>query len=338
MALGAGGFAAAWDCHPMTAVMVAGLLGFAIMQVCGTALLAQATRIQLLALAAPLAVTCVTQGLLRHGGMEEAAVGGVFAVWAAGAVPIADRSAARVKQLALAIADECQVASSRGRDVVVAPDVENFQRLLGRDQATGLPNRLSFARLLEQESARASRAEAPLSLILLGWDDYEKYVAWRTPQALDARLADIAKRLRATLRRQADMLGSLGVGRFGVILPATDAFGATIVARNMQEALGKPEADMPGGVAAAPLRASIGAASYRGKGPLPDTQLLEFAEAALRDARNAGGNRIRRYDPAVMALQPAAAKTKVNQDTPQDRDDTARPSLVAAITKDILGL
>jgi diguanylate cyclase (GGDEF)-like protein len=182
----------------------------------------------------------------------------------------------------------------------------DFQKLLGRDQTTGLPNRHSFMHLLAQESARAFRAETALSLLLVAWDEHGTTASRLEAAAMDARIAGIARRLRGTLHRQQDILASLGGGRFAVVLPFTDAFGAKTVAENLQAALRAPVLDADGSEAGASVAISVGAATYCGKGLLPETQLLHFAEEALCAARNTGGDRISRYDPMVDTLRPAA--------------------------------
>jgi diguanylate cyclase (GGDEF)-like protein len=159
--------------------------------------------------------------------------------------------------------------------------------------------------LLSQESTRAYRAETALSLLLIAWDDFDEAATGLAQAAIDAQIAAIAGRLRGSLHRQQDLLASLGGGRFAAVLPFTDAFGAKTVAENLQAALRTPVLDAAYQDNAVTAAISIGAATYCGKGLLPETQLLQFAEEALAAARKTGGDKITRYDPMVATLRPA---------------------------------
>ena len=174
------------------------------------------------------------------------------------------------------------------------PAATDFQRLLGRCQITVLLNRHSLAHLLALDSERAYRAETHLSLLLLECD---------IPANDDARLAWLGRRLKDSLRRTSDALASLGGGRFAVLLPYTDAFGADAVARNLQAALRSPGIDE----VTTDLAAStfIGTTTYCGRGLMPEGFLLRCAEQALTAARQRGPGQISRYDAAVAVLQPA---------------------------------
>ncbi len=177
------------------------------------------------------------------------------------------------------------------------PAARDFQRLLTRDEITGLPNRHSFAHLLAEETARACRAETKLSLLLLHWNEFDALSVAGPPASVNERLAGLAHRLAGGLQRSSDVLASLGVGRFAVLLPFTDGFGAAAVAHKLQTLL---RANAP-----EPISVCIGAASYCGKGPLTNEELMQFAEQALAAALKTGGDCIKMYDPAVAMLRPA---------------------------------
>lgn len=351
--LGAGGFGVAFDGNPTMCVLVACPIAFAVMQACATATLPRAARLQALILAAPLVATCLLSGALLQGTIFHAVFGGMLCLWVLGALPLADAAAARVAALAQNVAESQHVHAPRPGQIVQPPAAEDFQRLLGRDQVTGLPNRHCFMRLLAEESERAYASEAPLSLLVVAWDNFGEFAAERSQQALDDMQARIARRLRTALRRQSDGLASLGDGRFGVLLPTTDAYGVTVVARNLQRAANTQEHDDRGAAASAKLPLSIGAATYCGKGLLPGAQLLEFAEEALRNARSTGGDKMMRYDMAAKSLRPPpflgprpAESTPYSIPDHQIEADLSRPgndpggmaTEHQAVTKSALGL
>jgi diguanylate cyclase (GGDEF)-like protein len=297
--MGAGGVGAVVCGDPAVAMPIVLALGFGAAQGSAGAVLAVPASQQAALLLGPLALCGVALGAPAFVGL-----GMLGALLAAMSVALAHDSGARA--LAVAEAEVTRANVPLAGQTLAPKAAADFQRLLGRDQTTGLPNRHSFMHLLAQETARAFRAETALSLLLVSWDDHETRTGQMEAAAMDAHIASIARRLRATLHRQQDILASLGGGRFAVVLPFTDAFGAKTVAENLQAALHATVLDAAGNDAGATVPISIGAATYCGKGLLPETQLLHFAEEALSAARKTGGDRISRYDPMVDTLRPAA--------------------------------
>jgi len=215
------------------------------------------------------------------------------------------------------LGDENSTAPDGTAAAEAVPKVD-FQKTLGRDQVTGLPNRPCFAHLAAAQSQLAARLETRLSLVVLGWDEYEHA---HNEAARDAALAVFAARLREKLQRAHDMLGSLGDGLFAVLLPFTDGVGGETVARRLRLLLAAPpQPTVPiaaepsqGGTQGPPTvpevvgppfiapRFSVGVATYCGKGPLADDALLAVAERAVAFARMSDGERLVRYDVASAA-------------------------------------
>jgi diguanylate cyclase (GGDEF)-like protein len=187
------------------------------------------------------------------------------------------------------------------------PPTLDFQKTLGRDQVTGLPNRPCFAHLTETQSSLASQLEVQLSVLVVAWEGYLAY--GREPER-DRQLIRVAGQLRNGVHRSHDVLGSLGHGQFGVLLPFTDVAGADRVARNLLEAAQVLAADSGaapvgnGTTAAAPDKAglTIGMACYCGKGKLAEDALLQTAEQAMAFAQMNGGNRMVRFDVSAGGL------------------------------------
>ena len=200
-----------------------------------------------------------------------------------------------------------------------APPAFDFQKTLGRDQVTGLPNRPCFAHLVTAQSQLAARMEARLSLVIIGWEGYAAPSYSR--KARDEVMAGFAAKLRDKLQRAHDMLGSLGDGQFGILLPFTDGAGADMVARRLRAMLQAaaqqapvappdmeldaapppgPDETMPEAEPAVPPLV-VGVATYCGKGKLADDALLATAERALAFALlQHDGERLVRYDVAGM--------------------------------------
>jgi diguanylate cyclase (GGDEF)-like protein len=175
----------------------------------------------------------------------------------------------------------------------------DFQRLVGRDKVTGLPNRFSFNALLVEQGRYAVASGYRLSLLLIQQDGDA------APALSEEVFCGLARRLRQLLRRPEDAMASLGAGQLAALLPYTDALGAMTVAKNLKTALA--ENAIPGAEA---VTWSIGVATYCGKGGLPEGQLMEQAAEALTVARKAG-DRISRYDPMVTTLRPQTYQERV---------------------------
>ncbi|HTZ71798.1 MAG TPA: GGDEF domain-containing protein [Acetobacteraceae bacterium] len=296
-AVGAGGLGIAGQSDAASCLVVALPIIVAIAVAGASAMLAPCVRAQLILLTAPLAFAA-----LSHLNLGFAVIGGLVAIQGMAASSLAEAATAQAERLARAETNRPQ--ETLHGSTALTPAAVDFQRLLGRDQTTGLPNRHCFMHLLAEESARACRAESPLSLLLVAWDGYESFRTANAERDVHHTVAAIAKRLRATLKRPGDLLASLGNGRFAVLLAYTDAFGASTVARNVQTALRTAELSQDGADDLPAVALSIGAATYCGRGLLPESQLLQFAEEALRHAVRAGGDLIRRYDPMSATLHP----------------------------------
>lgn len=209
---------------------------------------------------------------------------------------------------------------------VPAPPSLDFQKLLGRDEVTGLPNRQAFEHVLGQQAALAERLQTRLGLLVIHCDSYAGFAAVHEISARERHLLALTRRLRGCCRRAYDVLGFLQPGQFAAMLPFTDAAGADAVARNMAHGLAEPEVEpavaeaarlgyvplLPDGEAAIARGValadadglgrsalSIGIAVYCGKGPLSAARILAAAEEACRIVQAGGGGRALRRDTAL---------------------------------------
>ncbi|WP_348267667.1 GGDEF domain-containing protein [Edaphobacter paludis] len=105
------------------------------------------------------------------------------------------------------------------------------------DSLTEIANRRSFDHSLEVEWRRAVRRRSPLSLLMIDVDFFKKLNDRYGHPYGDDCLIQIAQALQSALPRTADLLARYGGEEFAVILSATDAHGADIVARRMREVI-----------------------------------------------------------------------------------------------------
>ncbi|MGR6317081.1 diguanylate cyclase [Micromonospora soli] len=188
---------------------------------------------------------------------------------------------------------------------------EEAQRLSLTDPLTGLWNYRYLRESIRREVERANRFGRMLSVLALDLDRFKDVNDTWGHTAGDAVLVEFARRVRGEIR-EVDLAFRQGGEEFVVLLPETDARGATIVA----ERLGAVVRDHPvpvdghaGEPVRVPVTVSIGIAVY------PDhaatgQQVLDAADDALYAAKAAGrdGYRIAQPpDPTPTELPVAAA-------------------------------
>jgi diguanylate cyclase (GGDEF)-like protein len=181
------------------------------------------------------------------------------------------------------------------------------------DFLTGAVTRRQLERALTQEWLRAQRSAAPLAVLLVDIDRFTAYNAEYGEERGDVCLHGVADALRSAGHRPTDVLGRYAGGKFALLLPETDAQGASTVAQRVidaVDALHIPHAAPPsdghvtvsvGGAyrnSSRLNRADAGAIDQTSlAGVVPD-DLIEAGEQALKDAKSAGGHQARLVDIA----------------------------------------
>ncbi|RCJ39567.1 diguanylate cyclase response regulator [Nostoc minutum NIES-26] len=112
-----------------------------------------------------------------------------------------------------------------------------LQRLVTIDELTQVANRRRFEEYCAQEWQRMAREQLPLSLILCDVDFFKSYNDTYGHQAGDRCLQEIAKAIRNTVKRPADLVARYGGEEFVVILPTTNTEGAIVLAETICSAV-----------------------------------------------------------------------------------------------------
>jgi two-component system cell cycle response regulator len=166
--------------------------------------------------------------------------------------------------------------------------LEELARLARRDPLTGLPNRRALEEELARAAARARRAGAPLSAVVLDVDRFKLVNDRHGHAAGDAVLAAIAARAAAALRT-GDLIARIGGEEFAVLLPGAELAQAGEAAERIRARVAA-EPIATGGVALE-VTVSLGCAVL-----LPDDAdgraLLARADARLYEAKSSGRNRV----------------------------------------------
>jgi len=166
------------------------------------------------------------------------------------------------------------------------------------DELTDLANRRRFIDGLEQEIARSSRFATPLSLVLFDLDRFKRVNDRCGHQVGDLVLRRTADVVRARIRGT-DLAARVGGEEFAVVLPGSDASGATRFADNLRLDL---QRDVVVEGVHWPTTASFGVAQFR-TGMSVET-LVGVADRALYQAKASGRNRVCAADGADSGSTP----------------------------------
>lgn len=161
------------------------------------------------------------------------------------------------------------------------------------DGLTGIPNRRRFDETFDLEWDRCKRTGSPLSVALIDVDWFKKYNDQYGHQAGDDCLRQIARVLASTARHGIDLAARYGGEEFALIAPDTDNRGAlsfaTRICRQVEQRAIAHRLSPYNRVTV-----SIGVATFVPGDPQDDSseQLLQRADAALYNAKEAGRNRV----------------------------------------------
>ena len=160
------------------------------------------------------------------------------------------------------------------------------------DGLTGIANRRYFDDYYERSWRAAVRAGTPLSVIMADIDWFKAYNDTYGHQAGDECLIQVARTLRNNIKRASDFAARYGGEEFVIVLPDTDAAGASLLAEWVRQqvfALDIEHNKSPIGK----VTISLGVASVV-PGQDDDAQtLVEAADKALYAAKHDGKNCVR---------------------------------------------
>jgi diguanylate cyclase (GGDEF)-like protein len=186
---------------------------------------------------------------------------------------------------------------------------ETIRNLAFFDALTGLPNRRMLHDRLHQALALASRHHRHGALLFIDLDNFKLLNDSHGHDVGDRLLAEVAQRLRGCVR-EGDSVARLGGDEFVVMLEDLDATPeeaanqAEMVAEKIIDQLGRPYRI---GELVHHCGASLGIALFRDKGLAVD-DLLKRADLAMYQAKNAGRNTLRFFDPTMQAAVEARSR------------------------------
>ncbi len=185
-----------------------------------------------------------------------------------------------------------------------------ISRLAYHDGLTTLPNRQLMMDRLKQAIRTGTRSGAFGAVLFLDLDNFKTINDTLGHDEGDKLLAEAARRLRTGVREQ-DTVSRFGGDEFVILLENLDG------ARERAAVLAKGISDKLLAALSAPYRlrdqdcqcsASIGVAMWRG-GPLIDEhELLKRADMAMYEAKKAGRNAVRFFDPVMQSALEGRAR------------------------------
>jgi diguanylate cyclase (GGDEF)-like protein len=183
------------------------------------------------------------------------------------------------------------VTASVLREKILQERAAELHRFAYQDGLTGVPNRRYYEEKLEEEWRRAIRHNHPLSLLMIDIDYFKRYNDALGHQQGDTCLQDIARALRATLRRPDDVIARYGGEEFVVLLPFTPLAGCITIAEQLLHAvrsLKRVHPNSPHEI----VTVSIGCASVNPSRDSDPSILVQEADLALYFAKQHGRNQL----------------------------------------------
>jgi diguanylate cyclase (GGDEF)-like protein len=176
------------------------------------------------------------------------------------------------------------------------------------DFLTGAVTRRELEKALTQEWLRAQRAATPLALLLADIEGFTAYNAEFGEEMGDACLKAVADSLRSAAHRPTDILGRFAGGKFALLLPATDAKGASTVAQRAMHEVSDLQILHAASMGAGRVTLSVGggcrdssrSSTWNAAADSVPNDLIAAAEQALKSARSAGGHQARIVDIADL--------------------------------------
>lgn len=160
----------------------------------------------------------------------------------------------------------------------------DYERMAASDELTGLANRRQLRRKLTEEIERSQRTGKPLGIVMVDVDAFKAFNEVWGRLAGDAALVALARVLEENTRPY-DTVARYAGEEFVLVLPGSGLEAAVELAERLRQRLAS--LDLPD--VSDHLTASFGVATRSG---VDARALLEQVDAAMRAAKEAGGDRV----------------------------------------------
>lgn len=171
---------------------------------------------------------------------------------------------------------------------------KNHLQLAYLDALTLLPNRRYYDAFLRREWKRASRHHYPLSMIMIDIDYFKAYNDSLGHMEGDQCLRQVARTLRRYFRRSGDLIARYGGEEFCVVA-ACDSMQIMQLADVLRMAVEMMQIPHPNSPISKYVTISLGVATMVANEKVECGELLHRADQALYAAKQAGRNRVIKY-------------------------------------------
>ncbi|MBU0665624.1 MAG: diguanylate cyclase [Proteobacteria bacterium] len=160
------------------------------------------------------------------------------------------------------------------------------------DELTGLYNRRHLNTILAQEFYRSKRYGTDLAILMLDLDHFKNVNDTYGHAFGDFVLKEFAHRMKK-ISRPTDLIFRFGGEEFLILLPQTDIEGGVKAGEQIRKICATEMYEE--GPVSISVTTSIGAAAFHNDKPEEPDQLIEMADKALYQAKDAGRNRVLAY-------------------------------------------
>jgi two-component system cell cycle response regulator len=174
-------------------------------------------------------------------------------------------------------------------ELIQARESLRFEAL--HDQLTGVWNRGAVLNLLQREEQRRQRSGEALGVIMADVDHFKKINDSYGHVVGDAVLAEVARRLTASVRGY-DSVGRYGGEEFLVIVPGCDPKGLVVSTERLRGVIAESPIDSASGPIPVTLSVGLVSVAAGNSKPVEHIVLVQAADSALYRAKAAGRNRV----------------------------------------------
>ena len=207
--------------------------------------------------------------------------------------------------------DSVSLKSRASAHINYRKEVQSAEKRAATDRLTGLLTEASFREQGEQALAYALRHCTDLTLVRFDIDRFAEFFVKHGKDIAEQILARVATIIREGMRRE-DVAARLGVSRFGLLLPSSDAEGAAHVVSRICQRVARLKLRI--GQEVFHIQFSAGMTSPQLDPDIDFAQMFQQAEEALKKAVAAGGGQTLCYQGETGASADVIASVDVNLD------------------------
>lgn len=198
------------------------------------------------------------------------------------------------QEFALKIEEKLQqeIQKRQQLEIILRKMTQELENLATLDDLTQVANRRYMEEYLLREWRRLTREKVPLSFIVCDIDCFTGYNDTYGRQAGDECLQQIARAIRHAVRRPSDLIARYDSTKFAILLPNTDADGATQVASAIRWEVKMLKLVHTHSSVSHYVTVSAGVSSIIPMQTLFPQILTHTAEDALYEAKKQGKNRV----------------------------------------------